>query len=62
MVSGRDHQHGHRPGADHGDTLQQAHFAAEIAERGKIVAIPRLVAAIPRPGIDRRHPAEAESS
>jgi penicillin-binding protein 2 len=30
--------------------LQQAHFAAEIAERGKIVAIPRLVAAIRDPG------------
>jgi penicillin-binding protein 2 len=26
--------------------LQQAHFAAEIAERGKIIATPRLVAAI----------------
>jgi len=30
--------------------LQQAHFAAEIAERGKIVAIPRLVAAIREAG------------
>ena len=26
--------------------LQQAHFAAEIAERGKIIATPRLVSAI----------------
>jgi penicillin-binding protein 2 len=26
--------------------LQQAHFAAEIAERGRIVAVPRMVAAI----------------
>ena len=26
--------------------LQQAHFAAEIAERGQIIAEPRLVAAI----------------
>ena len=30
--------------------LQQAHFAAEIAERGQIVAIPRLVAATRAPG------------
>jgi penicillin-binding protein 2 len=30
--------------------LQQAHFAAEIAERGQIVASPRLVAAIRAPG------------
>ena len=30
--------------------LQQAHFAAEIAERGKIVALPRLVAATRAPG------------
>src|SRR6202789_2760089 len=30
--------------------LQQAHFAAEIAERGKIVAVPRLVAATRAPG------------
>jgi penicillin-binding protein 2 len=30
--------------------LQQAHFAAEIAERGKIVAMPRLVAATRAPG------------
>jgi penicillin-binding protein 2 len=30
--------------------LQQAHFAAEIAERGKIIALPRLVAAIRAPG------------
>jgi penicillin-binding protein 2 len=30
--------------------LQQAHFAAEIAERGKIVAVPRMVAAIREPG------------
>jgi penicillin-binding protein 2 len=30
--------------------LQQAHFAAEIAERGKIVAVPRLVSAIRDPG------------
>jgi len=30
--------------------LQQAHFAAEIAERGKIVAVPRLVSAIREPG------------
>jgi penicillin-binding protein 2 len=30
--------------------LQQAHFAAEIAERGKIIAVPRLVAATRAPG------------
>jgi len=30
--------------------LQQAHFAAEIAERGKIVALPRLVAGTRAPG------------
>ena len=30
--------------------LQQAHFAAEIAERGQIIAAPRLVAAIRAPG------------
>ena len=30
--------------------LQQAHFAAEIAERGKIIALPRLVSAIRAPG------------
>jgi penicillin-binding protein 2 len=30
--------------------LQQAHFAAEIAERGQIVATPRLVAATRAPG------------
>jgi penicillin-binding protein 2 len=30
--------------------LQQAHFAAEIAERGQIIAIPRLVAATRGPG------------
>jgi penicillin-binding protein 2 len=30
--------------------LQQAHFAAEIAERGKIIALPRLVAATRAPG------------
>jgi penicillin-binding protein 2 len=30
--------------------LQQAHFAAEIAERGKIIVLPRLVAAIRAPG------------
>ena len=30
--------------------LQQAHFAAEIAERGQIVATPRLVAAVRRVG------------
>jgi penicillin-binding protein 2 len=30
--------------------LQQAHFAGEIAERGKIVAVPRLVSAIREPG------------
>jgi penicillin-binding protein 2 len=30
--------------------LQQAHFAGEIAERGKIVATPRLVAATRAPG------------
>jgi penicillin-binding protein 2 len=30
--------------------LQQAHFAAEIAERGKVVAMPRLVAATRAPG------------
>jgi len=32
--------------------LQQAHFAAEIAERGKIIAAPRLVAAIRPAGSD----------
>jgi penicillin-binding protein 2 len=30
--------------------LQQAHLAAEIAERGKIIALPRLVAATRAPG------------
>jgi penicillin-binding protein 2 len=30
--------------------LQQAHFAAEIAERGKIIVVPRLVAATRAPG------------
>jgi penicillin-binding protein 2 len=30
--------------------LQQAHFAAEIAERGRIIAMPRLVAATRAPG------------
>jgi penicillin-binding protein 2 len=30
--------------------LQQAHFAAEIAERGQIIAVPRLVAATRAPG------------
>jgi penicillin-binding protein 2 len=30
--------------------LQQAHFAAEIAERGKLIATPRLVAATRAPG------------
>jgi penicillin-binding protein 2 len=30
--------------------LQQAHFVAEIAERGKIIAVPRLVAATRAPG------------
>ena len=32
--------------------LQQAHIAAEIAERGKIVARPRLVAGIREPGVN----------
>src|ERR1700683_305287 len=39
--------------------LQQAHFAAEIAERGKIIAAPRLVAATRAPGsvtVVRRSP------
>jgi penicillin-binding protein 2 len=30
--------------------LQQAHFAAEISERGQIIAVPRLVAATRAPG------------
>ena len=30
--------------------LQQAHFAAEMAERGQIIAVPRLVAATRAPG------------
>jgi penicillin-binding protein 2 len=30
--------------------LQQAHFAAEIAERGRLIAVPRLVSAIREPG------------
>jgi penicillin-binding protein 2 len=30
--------------------LQQAHFAAEIAERGQVIAMPRLVAATRAPG------------
>jgi penicillin-binding protein 2 len=30
--------------------LQQAHFAAEIAERGQVIAVPRLVAATRAPG------------
>ena len=30
--------------------LQQAHFAAEIAERGKLIALPRLVAGTRAPG------------
>jgi penicillin-binding protein 2 len=33
--------------------LQQAHFAAEIAERGQIIAAPRLVAGIRAAGSDR---------
>jgi penicillin-binding protein 2 len=33
--------------------LQQAHFAAEIAERGKIIAIPRLVTASRAAGSDK---------
>ena len=33
--------------------LQQAHFAAEIAESGKIVATPRMVAGFREPGSDR---------
>ena len=39
--------------------LQQAHFAAEIAERGKIIAVPRLVSAIRPAGsnvIEHRSP------
>src|SRR6201996_8855549 len=39
--------------------LQQAHFAAEIAERGQLVAMPRLVAATRAPGstsIEPRNP------
>ena len=34
--------------------LQQAHFAAEIAERGQVIAVPRLVSAI-RPGNSDRN-------
>ncbi len=36
--------------------LQQAHFAAEIAERGQIVAVPRLVTAIRAPGSAKLEP------
>jgi penicillin-binding protein 2 len=36
--------------------LQQAHFAAEIAERGKIIAIPRLVTASRAAGSDKIMP------
>jgi penicillin-binding protein 2 len=39
--------------------LQQAHFAAELGERGKVVATPRLVSAMRAPGSDtivRRDP------
>jgi len=36
--------------------LQQAHFAAEIAERGQLVATPRLVAAIRAAGSDLIQP------
>src|SRR5258708_33694465 len=32
--------------------LQQAHFAAEIAEKGQLIAVPRLVSAIRRAGSD----------
>src|ERR1700677_4884579 len=40
--------------------LQQAHFAAEIAERGKIVAVPRLVSAIRDPGSTNVIPKQPE--
>src|SRR5271166_2898307 len=39
--------------------LQQAHFAAEIAERGQVIAKPRLVSAIRRAGsstVEARNP------
>ena len=35
--------------------LQQAHFAAEIAERGKIIAAPRLVTAMRPAGSTTYH-------
>jgi penicillin-binding protein 2 len=40
--------------------LQQAHFAAEIAERGKIIAVPRLVAAVREPGSTTVVPQKSE--
>jgi len=42
---------------DHGHPLQQAHFAAEIGERGQIVATPRLVSAIRTAGSNTIVPA-----
>ena len=36
--------------------LQQAHFAAEIAERGQVIAVPRLVSAVRSGGSDRNVP------
>src|ERR1700678_2460440 len=40
--------------------LQQAHFVAEIAERGKIIAVPRLVAAIRAAGSNEIKPRAAQ--
>lgn len=40
--------------------LQQAHFASEIAERGKIIATPRLVAAFRDPGTNAITPRQPE--
>jgi penicillin-binding protein 2 len=40
--------------------LQQAHFVAEIAERGQIIAVPRLVAAIRAAGSNEIKPRAAQ--
>jgi penicillin-binding protein 2 len=40
--------------------LQQAHFVAEIAERGQIIAVPRLVAAIRAAGSNQIKPRAAQ--
>src|SRR5580693_434332 len=40
--------------------LQQAHFAAEIAERGQVIAVPRLVSAIRAAGSNEIKPRAAQ--